>query len=81
MKKITALALFLMTAVSHSTFAAPAAAGVAAGSEATTLSDGNSNAVGIGAVGALLGIALATMGGGDGSNTGTTTTTTSTTPH
>uniref|UniRef100_UPI002896E58C exopolysaccharide production protein YjbE n=1 Tax=Erwinia citreus TaxID=558 RepID=UPI002896E58C len=71
MKKTTALALFLMMTGSHAAFAAPASAsaGVAAGSEATTLSAGNSNAVGVGAVGALLGIALATMGGGgsDGS--------------
>ncbi len=82
MKKMTALVLFLMMAGTSSAWAAPAATGAAAGSEATTMSDGDSNAVGVGAVTALLGVALATMGGGggdDGSTATTTTTTTSTT--
>lgn len=82
MKKISAFFL-LMTAVATSqVYAAPAggeAAGEAAGSAATTLADGNSNAVGIGAIGAILGVALATMGGGGNSEGSTTTTSTSTT--
>lgn len=78
MKKITALVLFLMMAGTSSAWAAPAA-GAAAGSEATTMSDGDSNAVGVGAVTALLGVALATMGGGGGDDGSTTTTTATTT--
>ncbi|WP_034912654.1 MULTISPECIES: exopolysaccharide production protein YjbE [Erwinia] len=77
MKKMTALAL-LITLVGSVGAQAATTEGAAAGSEATTMSEGDSNAVGVGAVGALLGVALATMGGGgdgDGSTTSTGTTT------
>lgn len=79
MKKITAFVLLMMMSGATSALAAPVE-GAAAGSEATAMSEGDSNAVGIGSVGALLGIALATMGGGgDGeSGSGSTTPTTNT---
>lgn len=54
---------------------AAVATGEAAGAQAATTAQGNSHAVGVAAVGALLGIALATAGGG-GSSTSTTTATT-----
>ncbi|UIA87773.1 hypothetical protein LU631_24515 [Erwinia tracheiphila] len=75
MKRICALFLLMMTAASNAVYAAPAT-GEAAGSAATTFADGNSNAMGIGAV---LGIALATMGSRSDSSEGSTTATTSTT--
>ena len=58
---------------------AATSAGEAAGAQASTTAKGNSDAVGVGAVGALLGIALATMGGGD-KGSSSTSTTTATTP-
>ncbi len=84
MKKrmIAGLAL-LYVAVSSSAFAAPeeagaaaGAQGAAAGAQAGTMSAGTTTAVGIGVLGALVGLGVAASGGGDGANTGTTTTTT-----
>ncbi|MCQ8229370.1 MULTISPECIES: exopolysaccharide production protein YjbE [Pantoea] len=54
---------------------AATSAGEAAGAQASTTAKGNSDAIGVGAVGALLGVALATMGGGDKGGSGTSTTT------
>ncbi len=65
--------------VSLSQAHAATSAGEAAGAEASTTAKGNSDAIGVGAVGALLGVALATMGGGD-KGTSSTSTTTATTP-
>ncbi|WP_343464252.1 exopolysaccharide production protein YjbE [Pantoea sp.] len=60
---------------------AATSAGEAAGAQASTTAKGNSDAIGIGAVGALLGVALATMGGGgDKGSSSSTSTTTATAP-
>lgn len=87
MKKLKAIVLLSLLAAGHAC-AAPtpvaSSSGEPAGSIASSKADGTSDAIGIGAVGALLGIALATAGGGggDGANSGSpTTTTTATMPH
>lgn len=75
MKKILcATAAVMYFAAASAAFAAP---GDAAGDNANTMSSGDSTAVGLGAVGALLGIALIASDG-DSSSTGTTTTTSTT---
>jgi hypothetical protein len=80
-KKMKKSAVLLSALVLFSLSQAHAAtsAGEAAGAQASTTAKGNSDAIGVGAVGALLGIALATMGGGD-KGTSSTSTTTATTP-
>ncbi|MFC0141750.1 exopolysaccharide production protein YjbE [Erwinia mallotivora] len=78
MKRISASLLLLIATGSSTVYAAPAS-GEAAGSAATTLAEGNSNVMGLGGVAALLGVALATMGGGGDGDASTTTTSTSTT--
>lgn len=78
MKK-TMVLLSALVLVSISQTQAATNAGEAAGAQASTTAKGNSDAIGVGAVGALLGIALATMGGGD-KGTSSTSTTTATTP-
>ncbi|MCX8959296.1 exopolysaccharide production protein YjbE [Erwinia psidii] len=78
MKKINVSLLLMMAAATSPVYAVPAT-GEAAGSAATTVADGNSNAMGPGVVAALLGVALATMGGGGDGNDGSTATATSTT--
>ncbi|TQC70551.1 exopolysaccharide production protein YjbE [Pantoea dispersa] len=79
-KTVVLLSALVLTSLTQVQAATPA--GEAAGAQASTTAKGNSDAIGIGAVGALLGVALATMGGGDhgGSSTSTTTATTATTP-
>ncbi|MCU5775140.1 exopolysaccharide production protein YjbE [Erwiniaceae bacterium BAC15a-03b] len=77
MKKLI-IPLFLMALTNVSFAAVPVTEGTAAGDDASTTAVGSSSAVGIGAVAALAGVALATAGGSDGSNTGTTTTTSTT---
>lgn len=73
-KTVILLGALLITSITQ----AQAATGEAAGAQASATAKGNSDAIGVGAVGALLGVALATMGGGDkgGSSTSTTTATT-----
>jgi hypothetical protein len=81
-KTMVAGAALILVAVSSSAFAAPQEAGdagTAAGAQAGAISAGASTAVGIGALGALVGLGIAASGGGDGANTGTTTTTTTST--
>jgi hypothetical protein len=78
-KTMVAGAALIFVAVSSSAFAAPEEAGTAAGAQAGAISAGTSTAVGIGALGALVGLGIAASGGGDGANTGTTTTTTTST--
>lgn len=74
-KTVVLLSALVLTSLTQAQAAAPA--GEAAGAQASTTAKGNSDAIGVGAVGALLGVALATMGGGDrGGNTSTTTATT-----
>lgn len=76
MKK-TVILLGALVLTSFTQVQAATSAGEAAGVQASTTAKGNSDAIGVGAVGALLGVALATMGGGDkGSSTSTTTATT-----
>ncbi|KOC87864.1 exopolysaccharide production protein YjbE [Winslowiella iniecta] len=74
-KLLCATAAIMYLAAASAAFAAP---GDAAGDNADTMSSGTSTAVGLGAVGALLGVALIASDG-DSSNTGTTTTTTTST--
>ena len=77
MKK-TVILLGALVLTSFTQVQAATSAGEAAGAQASTTAKGNSDAIGVGAVGALLGVALATMGGSDkgGSSTSTTTATT-----
>ncbi|WP_277967023.1 exopolysaccharide production protein YjbE [Pantoea trifolii] len=77
MKKMVIL-LGALVLTSFTQVQAATSAGEAAGAQASTTAKGNSDAIGVGAVGALLGVALATMGGDDkgGSSTSTTTATT-----
>ncbi|WP_343551599.1 exopolysaccharide production protein YjbE [Pantoea sp.] len=76
MKK-TVILLSALVLASITQVQAATSAGEAAGAQASTTAKGNSDAIGVGAVGALLGVALATMGGGDkGNGTSTTTATT-----
>lgn len=77
MKKIVVL-LSALALVSITQVQAATSAGEAAGAQASTTAKGNSDAIGIGAVGALLGVAIATMGGGDKGGNGTSTTTATT---
>jgi len=81
-KTMVAGAALILVAVSSGAYAAPqeaGEAGTAAGAQAGAISSGTSTAVGIGALGALVGLGIAASGGGDGANTGTTTTTTTST--
>ncbi|WP_312665288.1 exopolysaccharide production protein YjbE, partial [Pantoea sp. CTOTU49201] len=64
MKK-TVILLGALVLTSFTQVQAATSAGEAAGAQASTTAKGNSDAIGVGAVGALLGVALATMGGGD----------------
>lgn len=78
-KTVVLLSALVLTSLTQVQAATPA--GEAAGAQASTTAKGNSDAIGIGAVGALLGVALATMGGGGGDHGGSSTsTTTATTP-
>ncbi|WP_241488361.1 exopolysaccharide production protein YjbE [Winslowiella iniecta] len=52
--------------------------GGAAGSDASTLSQGQVDALGVGAVAVLTGVLIASAGGSGGESTGTTTTTSTT---
>ena len=73
-KTIVLLGALALASITH--VQAATNAGEAAGAQAATTAKGNSDAIGIGAVGALLGVAIATMGGGDKGGTSTTTATT-----
>ncbi|EJL82993.1 hypothetical protein HS962_08110 [Pantoea sp. BIGb0393] len=75
-KTVILLGALVLTSITQ--VQAATSAGEAAGAQASTTAKGNSDAIGIGAVGALLGVALATMSGGDkgGNSTSTTTATT-----
>lgn len=77
-KTVVLLSALVLTSLSQAH--AATSAGEAAGAQASTTAKGNSDAIGVGAVGALLGIALATMGGGDKGTSSSTSTTTATTP-
>ena len=77
-KTVVLLSALVLTSLTQVQAATPA--GEAAGAQASTTAKGNSDAIGIGAVGALLGVALATMGGGGDHGGSSTSTTTATTP-
>ncbi|PIF13673.1 exopolysaccharide production protein YjbE [Candidatus Pantoea floridensis] len=72
-KTVILLGALMLTSITQ--VQAATSAGEAAGAQASTTAKGNSDAIGIGAVGALLGVALATIGGGDKGSSGTSTTT------
>jgi hypothetical protein len=75
MKKIAVLlSILILTGLTQAK--AATAVGEAAGNQASSRAKGTSEAIGVGVVAALLGVALATAGGGgNGTNTSTSTTT------
>ncbi|MDF2785088.1 MAG: rane protein [Pantoea eucrina] len=73
MKKVVLLSALVLSSLTQ--VQAATSVGEAAGTQASTTAKGNSDAIGVGAVAALLGVALATMGGGDGNGSSTSTTT------
>ncbi|MGV3344593.1 exopolysaccharide production protein YjbE [Enterobacteriaceae bacterium LUAb1] len=76
---VTVSAVVLYLIGTSAVLSASEEVGTAAGAEASAVSRGNSTAVGLGALGALIGIFIATSGGGDGSTGAASNTTTGTT--
>ncbi|PKH23843.1 hypothetical protein CIG19_10515 [Enterobacterales bacterium CwR94] len=76
MKKIIMTSALIALFISSASMAATPTTGEAAGAQAFSSAKGQSDAEGVTAVAALLGVALATMGGHDGGGTSTTTSTT-----